>query len=123
MTQRFLALSAFALVIVLVLSANRLVPEWQGFSHRPLGSTTTCASRVLRQFGHVVRETGRKPESGLIRLKLRAASDTKRSPPILTAYLDDDAGFSSVFIDANDRRVANAAWRGFKIQCGLPEDR
>ena len=121
MTERFVARLAFALMIVLGLSANRLVPEWQGFSHRPLGNTTTCAARVLRQFGHVVRETGRRPESGLIRLRLRAASNTKRSPPILTAYLDGDAGFSSVFIEASNRHIANSAWREFKRQCGLPE--
>ncbi len=121
MSRLFITLSAFSLMILLTLSANRQVPEWQGFSRRPLDKTTTCADRVLRQFGHVVRDTRRKPESGLIRLKLLAASNTTRSPPILTAYFDGDDGFSSVFIEARDRRVANAAWRGFKRECGLPD--
>ncbi|KQN04879.1 hypothetical protein ASE85_07795 [Sphingobium sp. Leaf26] len=120
MSQRFLGRSAVTLIIMLLLNANRPVPEWQGFSNRPIGFTTRCAARVLSQFGDVVSETGRNPEGGLIRLMLRAAPDTKRSPPVLMAYFDGDANFSSVFMEASNRRVANAVWRGFKRQCGLP---
>lgn len=122
MQGRFLRLSVLAALIAGALSANRTVPEWQGWSRRPLGDTTKCAVGVLGQFGRVAREIGRKPEAGLIRLNLYNSTAPDRSPPILTAYFDGDGGFSSVFMDASDHRKAAAIWSGLRRHCGFSGD-
>jgi hypothetical protein len=106
-----------------MLHANRLVPEWQGFSKRPLGATAGCAMHVLNRYGHVVREEGAKPEAGSIRLILYPVKGSGRSAPLLTAYFDGDATFTSAFMDAADRQIAGKVWQGFWQQCGLSEGR
>lgn len=106
-------------VVRRTLSANRTVPEWQGWSRHPRGVTTKCAAGVFGQFGRVTRETGRRPEAGLIRLHLYDLTASHRSPPILNAYLDGDSKFSSIFMDASDRRKADAAWSKLRRPCGL----
>lgn len=117
------ALSAAVLTTGGMLHANRLVPEWQGFSKRPLGATAGCAMRVLDRYGHVVRERGAKPEAGSIRLILYPMKNSGRSAPLLTAYFDGDATFTSAFMDAADRHTAGKVWQGFRQQCRLSEGR
>lgn len=119
MHGRILRLYIVAVFGVGTLCANRAVPEWQGGSRHPLAFTTKCAARVFGQLGRVTRETGRKPEAGIIRLHLHDLKAPYRLPPILTVYLDGDSKFSSVFMDASNHRTADTAWRELRRRCGL----
>lgn len=114
-----IVLSAAVLTTGGMLHANRPVPEWQGFSKRSLDATARCAMRVLSRYGRVVSDRGAKPEAGSIRLMLHSLKHSGRSAPLLTAYFDGDATFSSAFMDAVDRRTASKVWQGFQQQCGL----
>lgn len=106
-----------AAVLLLTCMGNPSVPKWQAFGHRSFDSVVRCTSDVLSSFGVVKRQVGEQPEAGRVRLMLFRPS--RESGAIVTAYLDGDALFASIWMDATDHRAATAAWAVIKRRCGV----
>lgn len=115
--MRALRLISVATAIVFACMGNRPVPKWQAFGNRSLNSVARCTSDVFSRFGIVKWQVGNQPEAGRVRLLL--IRPPRASAAIVTAYLDGDAQFALVWMDATDPRVATAAWAAIKRSCGV----
>jgi hypothetical protein len=109
--------SVIATVFSLTCMGNREVPEWQAFGNRSLSSVVQCTSNALSRFGVVKRKVGDQAEAGRVRLLLHQPSGAPSA--IVTAYIDGDARFASIWMNATDRRIAKAAWAVIKRRCGV----
>ena len=106
-----------ALPVLVLTIANRPVPKWQAFGNRPLKSVASCTSTVFAGLGTASQKWGEEPEAGAVRVFL-TPKHAKRGP-VVTAYLEGDEKFSSIWMDATDSRLAASAWRHIRSRCGV----
>jgi hypothetical protein len=108
---------AVALFLPLI-CGNRVPPKWQGFHKLSLAATERCVAKRLANFGSVRTERGEQPEAGKVRLFV-ARSPGRERRSLATVYLDGDAAFSAVWMDASTDKLGNRIWRDLKPSCRL----
>ena len=107
----------FAILALTLTTANRSVPRWQAYGNRPLKSVVRCASTVFARLGSVRQKWGAEPEAGAVRVFLTPRQ--AKHGPVVTAYFEGDARFTSIWMDATDASLARTAWRRIRSNCGV----
>jgi hypothetical protein len=108
---------AYALVVLVMLTANRAPPKWQAFGNVSLDQAAACAKAELGKFGDVSEESGVEPEAGSRRLYLW--HEAAKGEPKAVIYLDGELGFSAMWMDAKDASLGESIWHQIKGQCGV----
>ena len=108
--------TAAAALLLLALTANRPPPEWQGWSNATANSTARCVQEIAGRFAAVRRHDGRVPEEGSIQLRLFHRTGGQ-GRPVVTIDLDGGPHFSSIMMDASDRRLGRKLWPALRRHC------
>ena len=115
--MRLSAILIVAFPVLALTMANRPAPKWQAFARRPLKSVVSCTTTIFARLGTVRQNWGEQPEGGVVRVFM-SSKQSKRGP-VITAYFEGDRQFTSIWMDATDTRLANAAWRRIRSRCGV----
>lgn len=115
--MRLTPILIFGLPVLALTMANRPVPKWQAFGNRPLKSVASCTSTIFARIGTVRQSWGEEPEAGAVRVFL-TPKQAKRGP-VVTAYLEGNEQFTSIWMDATDDQLAANVWRLIRLRCGV----